>query len=235
MRVALLASTFALCLASPAAAQCVYVACGGSVPNPPTQTYQAPQTQPLEQFRSYEDGYAAGLAARTTTHTRTRAVRQTSRTAAKRSTTQRHVTRRPTTTAARSTPVVRRHVAATATRSVQSRPQATRQHVVRRTPVRMHATTHAHTATFRDTIKDRASTYRATAIGSSTLLASHMQQSSGYVVSSSTRFIGPAQVVNQGGQMCGWGTRIVTTQTGQSSQQSAWLCQCPQGWRPPGY
>jgi hypothetical protein len=217
MRVALLASIFAATLAAPAAAQCVYVACAGA-----QQTQAAPVSSPPAtvsvQSRSYEEGYAAGLAARTVTHRTVTRVR--------------HVAARPATKAKAKRHVARpsRHVGAAPARHV--------------TPSRVHAhptspahrrVSHARTV-FVDPIKDRATTYRAAAVGSSTVLASHMQQSSRFTsTSSSTSWIGPSQIIQHGGQNCGWGTRIETNQFGQTNRQSAWLCQCPQGWRPPGY
>jgi hypothetical protein len=223
MRVALLASTFALLAGTPAFAQCVYVACQGA--KGPAPTYQAPPTAvivPHNDARAdYDAGYAAGLAARTTTHVR-------------RTTSVRTVSRTPH----RAAPVAKRHKARVAPRTQTThrivrqvnRParHAATRHATR-TPTRHVArTTHSTTYTsYRDPIKDRASTYRATSYGSVTSMASLM--------TATTTWVGPTNVSTQNGQTCGWGARIVTNPQGHAQRQAMWVCQCPQGWRPPGY
>jgi hypothetical protein len=258
MRIALIASAFALLAGSPAFAQCVYVACNGGQPTyqaPVYQTpayqapvYQAPPSLPRPpQSSGYDDGYAAGLAARSTSHhhhgaavkrrstTRVTGVRTTShravatRTGATRA---KQVTRHLTVARAQARPAIVRHVASV------SRPANVRRSTSSRTHVRNTATsTRSHNNMYySDQIKDRASTYRAQTYGQSTTLASNMSQSSSYSSSSSsTTWLGPNSVTSQNGQICGWGTRVVTAGHGQAQRQAVWVCQCPQGWRPPGY
>jgi hypothetical protein len=182
--------------------------------------YQQPARQmpapaaPARDMAGYDEGYAAGLAAhaqRRSTATSHRVTTTRSRGVSSRS----HVTRPK---------AVARHAPVT-------RPQAHRRVVTTSTVVR-----HANTVPrfYQDTIKDRAATYRPPVYGPSTSLASIMSPYSSYGVSTIT-WSGPASVVNQGGQVCGWGARIVTNAHGQAQRQAVWVCQCPQGWRPPGY
>jgi hypothetical protein len=275
MRVVLLATTLALLAGSPVAAQCVYVACGGSVPNPPAYqqpTYQAPAA-PVQNYgmpapraqSGYDEGYAAGLAARSSTSQarRTSTHRHATASVTRRSATASTASHRPRATvrtaAAKSTSH-RVHMAGTTTQARRtasassgvSRSRAvstTRISVTTRTPVRQVATrttrsnnlmhTHVgssgngHSGTYQDPIKDRASTYRPPSYGQVTSMASMMSSSSSR--STTTTWSGPATVVNQGGQVCGWGARIVTNSHGYAQRQAVWVCQCPQGWRPPGY
>jgi hypothetical protein len=276
MRVVLLATTLALLAASPAAAQCVYVACGGSVPNPTVYqqpTYQAPAApaqnygMPAPRAQSgYDEGYAAGLAARPSTSQarRTSTHRQTTSSAARRGASASTVSHRlratVRTTAAKSTShrvhtggtttQTRRTTAATSGVSRSRAVSTTRTRMTARAPARqvamrstgsnnlMHthvgSSSHAHSGTYQDPIKDRASTYRPTSYGQATSMAS-MMSSSSRSSTSTTTWSGPATVVNQGGQVCGWGARIVTNSNGYAQRQAVWVCQCPQGWRPPGY
>jgi hypothetical protein len=250
MRIALIASAFALLAGSPAFAKCVYVACNGGQPTYQQPVYQAPPSLPLPpQSNGYDDGYAAGLAARSTSHhhhQRGAVVKRstTTRVSAGRTTSHRAVATR--TVASRTKQVTRHHTVARA----QSRPavvrrvaSVTRPANVRRTTsshthVRNNATSsHSHYNTYySDPIKDRATTYRAPSYGQSTTLASNMSRSSSFSSSSSsTTWLGPNSVSSQNGQICGWGTRVVTGGYGQAQRQAVWVCQCPQGWRPPGY
>jgi hypothetical protein len=226
MRVALLASTIALLASSPAFAQCVYVACnngGGGAPVYQAPMAPAPQPPQNNARADYDAGYVAGLAARSTTHVRrttttTRAVSRSRhgaapvvkrhRTAAKATSPRRHVAVAPR-------PAVR-HVARVA-------PRPAVRHVTR-TPVR-HVAHVTQRTTYTDPIKDRARTYGSASFGSVTTMASLM----------STTWVGPSTVSTQNGQTCGWGARIITNQHGLAQRQAMWVCQCPQGWRPPGY
>jgi hypothetical protein len=205
MRVALLASTFVLLAGSPAFAQCIHVACATG------QTSQT-ITQQTTGRSDFDAGFEAGLAARhTVTEHRVTVRHVTVRPKAK--TTRRHV-KRPARIVHR--PVVRPHV---------------------RTPIR-HVSRVTHTrrhTSFTDTIKNRADTYGAAAFGSSTSMGSLMSSSSSFSSSSSVSWIGPTAVTSQNGQTCGWGARVVTNQSGHAQRQAVWVCQCPQGWRPPGY
>jgi hypothetical protein len=233
MRVALLASSFMLLAGSPAFAQCVYVACGG------TQTAPPVVAAPL-QTNSYEQGYAAGLAARPATGTVVRTVVRQLSPAPKARTAHRAPTRVLKAPAVRHA-VTTRPAARPATRNVS------RTHIVRRTtsvaaPRRTHNVVTTHTRSYNDPIKNRAQTYQATSYGSATSMASLMSQSSSYSSSytsssavSGVSWVGPGAVTSQNGQTCGWGARIVTNSHGQAQRQAMWVCQCPQGWRPPGY
>jgi hypothetical protein len=277
MRVALLASTFALMAGTPAFAQCIYVACnGGGQPAPVYQqpVYQAPQYQaPTPAPRAapgYDEGYAAGLAARP-------APRHGVRAAARRATPSRatptravparaapartgaaRVAQRPThgATGARSGAGMGRGTG-TVTASMVRRPAAapraavtTRQaQGVRRAPVgvaqtrrattsqvavRQRSYTPSNVGPYQDPIKDRAASYRPAVYGQSTTMASMMSGSRANGQYTTT-WSGPASVVNQGGRVCGWGARLVTNSHGYAQRQAVWVCQCPQGWRPPGY
>jgi hypothetical protein len=243
MRIALIASAFALLAGSPAFAQCVYVACNGGQPTYQQPVYQAPPSLPLPpQSNGYDEGYAAGLAARSTSHHRHGAAvkrRSTTRVTAVRTTSHRavatrtqQVTRHQSVARVQPRPAVVRRVASV------TRPATVRRSTSSHTHVRDNATsTRGHYNTyFSDPIKDRASTYRAQTYGQSTTLASNMSQSSSFSSSSSsTTWLGPNSVTSQNGQICGWGTRVVTAGHGQAQRQAVWVCQCPQGWRPPGY
>jgi hypothetical protein len=275
MRVALLATTIALLSASPAFAQCVYVACQGGGQGGPTYqqpvyqqpVYQAPQhyapapSAPPRAAPGYDEGYAAGLAARpparraTTTHHAAPARVRTK-------TTSSQGTRRSggsagvygtssgagRSTAGRTSTVGRTHVASAparrahatshspAPRTTAPRAAAPRRVVVNRAAPRSTVRYTSNSGgTYQDPIRDRAATYRPNVYGQSTSMASLMSRSSTYSSSTTTTWSGPASVVNQGGQVCGWGARIVTNAHGYAQRQAVWVCQCPQGWRPPGY
>jgi len=99
-----------------------------------------------------------------------------------------------------------------------------------------------------DPIKDRATSYEAASNGSAISLASESSasSSSSWSTSSSmsswsnqggmTSWPAPAMPMQQGGQICGWSVQTITTPDGQAlPPQQTWVCQCPQGWRPPGY
>ena len=101
-------------------------------------------------------------------------------------------------------------------------------------PATTHRSSPNYGQAYQDPIRDRAATYRPAVYGQSTTMASLMSRSSSYS-SSTTTWSGPASLVNQGGQVCGWGARIVTNNHGYAQRQAVWVCQCPQGWRPPGY
>lgn len=225
--------------------------------------YQAPMPAPRGE-PGYDEGYAAGIAAvrpvapRTTPRPprRATAARPAQRVVT-RSTARQNGPRqgfnasniygRSSSGGARSaaTHTVTRHHASTQKPSTAGR----HTQVVRRTPARA-AHTHRATAaqlatrhrtytssnggTYQDPIKDRAATYRPSTYGQSTAVASMMSRSSSYSQSSTT-WSGPASTVNQGGQVCGWGARIVTNGYGHAQSHAVWVCQCPQGWRPPGY
>jgi hypothetical protein len=101
---------------------------------------------------------------------------------------------------------------------------------------------------FADTVKDRAAGYEAAAHGSAVSLSSGSQASSSSAWSSSssmsswsnhggmTSWPAPAMPMQQGGMICGWSVQTITTPDGHTSPlQQTWVCQCPQGWRPPGY
>lgn len=101
---------------------------------------------------------------------------------------------------------------------------------------------------FVDTVKDRATSYEAAANGSAISLASESSASSSSSWSSSssmsswsnqsgmTSWPAPAMPMQQGGMICGWSVQTITTPDGQTlPPQQTWVCQCPQGWRPPGY
>jgi hypothetical protein len=250
MRVALLASTFVLLAGSPAFAQCVYVACNGGQGGQPTYqqpvyqqpTYQAPPAAPRPTQNNargdYDAGYAAGLAARPAT----RAVsRSGQRSVARPAPARRHVAAAPvrrtataTTSRRHATAVVRpatRHVVRVAPRPVVR--QATRQ-----APRQVARTTYRPSygqSGYVDPIKNRAGTYGSSTYGSATSMASLMSRSSSYSTSSTTSWVGPSAATSQNGQTCGWGARIVTNSHGYAQRQAVWVCQCPQGWRPPGY
>lgn len=101
---------------------------------------------------------------------------------------------------------------------------------------------------FVDTVKDRATSYEAASNGSAISLASASSASSSSSWSSSssmsnwsnhggmTSWPAPAVPMQQGGMICGWSVQTITTPDGHTSPpQQTWVCQCPQGWRPPGY
>jgi hypothetical protein len=275
MRVALLASIFALLAGTPAFAQCVYVACNGGGQTAPVYqqpVYQAPAYQgPAYQAPSaaprsapgYDEGYAAGLAARSAAQSHARPAVRTTRPAATRSLAARRNTgsyaMRTGTGYARSTGAgvgrgtsgsghravastnVRRHAAPSSPRTVASAPRraAPRVAISNRATNTQHAArqrTHSsnYGGSYQDPIKDRAGTYRPAVYGASTSMASLMSRSGSYSATTTT-WTGPATLVNQGGQVCGWGARIVTNGHGYAQRQAVWVCQCPQGWRPPGY
>lgn len=273
MRVALLASTIALLSASPAFAQCVYVACQGGGQNGPTYqqpVYQAPQqyyapapsaslapSAPTRAAPGYDEGYAAGLAARPTVRRAITTTHRAAPTRARTTTTSSHGTRRTSTssgvygmssgasrtmaartgtahTHAAQAPARRAHVTSSA--SARPRAAAPRRVVATRAAPRSSVRyTSNNGGTYQDPIRDRAATYRPSVYGQSTSMASLMSRSSSYSSSATTTWSGPATVVNQGGQVCGWGARIVTNSHGYAQRQAVWVCQCPQGWRPPGY
>jgi hypothetical protein len=226
MRVALLASTFALVAGSPAFAQCIYVACNGG--------NQALTPAPIS-APSYEEGYAAGLAARSETHTIS--YREVVRTTRSRASNNASVKRTKASTGHRaaSASSTRRHPAPSARRHAPVRTAHTHRTTNTRLGVHHRTYTSSHAGTYQDPIKDRAATYRSAAYGQSTSMSSVMSSSSSYSSYATTTWSGPASVVNQGGQICGWGARIVTNPHGQTQRQAMWVCQCPQGWRPPGY
>jgi hypothetical protein len=243
MRIALLASTFAFLAASPAFAQCVYVACSGQAQGGPT--YQQPAYQPPAApmpapgaSSGYDEGYAAGLAARPAgrhTATRGRTAQRATPVRARSAPARGHVAAAPK----RKATVARSHGAPAATRRAVAAPtrahSAPRRGVATRAVARRSAqvTNTSYTGSYQDPIKDRASTYRPAVYGQSTSMASMMSSSSSS--SYTTTWTGPATHVRQGGQICGWGARIVTNHRGYSQRQAVWVCQCPQGWRPPGY
>jgi len=101
---------------------------------------------------------------------------------------------------------------------------------------------------FVDKVKDRATSYEAAANGSAISLASESHLSSGSNWSSSasmsnwssqdgkTSWSAPVMPMQQGGMICGWSIQTMTTPDGQTlPPQQIWVCQCPHGWRPPGY
>jgi hypothetical protein len=247
MRVALLASAILLLSGAPAFAQCIYVTCNGGVQaaaggqqpshQPPAHQIPVPNP-PARHTSSYDEGFAAGLAARSPTRATTHKRRAPAASTRTTTSTTQHIGRRTgvsAKTGASRAVAARSHPASGATR----RTSAAR-HVAhgRATPPRApvhHANHGPHS--FTDSIKDRAATYRSAAFGQSTSMASLMTQSSSF--NSTTTWSGPVSVVRQGGQVCGWGTRIVThsqgPSQGPSQRQAVWVCQCPQGWRPPGY
>jgi hypothetical protein len=261
MRVALLASTIAILAGSPAFAQCVYVACnngGQAAPIYQQPAYQAPSLAPRA-APGYEEGYAAGLAARpaqrAVQRTKARPATRTLRAATARSISTRAASnsgvkrqgsghgynasniygRSSAGTGHRAVAATsaRRHTTAATTRratvrTAQSNRAANSQHAMRQ---RTYTSNQA--SAYQDPIKDRAATYRPPAYGQSTTMASMMSRSSSY--STTTTWSGPATTVNQGGQVCGWGARIVTNSPSYAQRQAVWVCQCPQGWRPPGY
>jgi hypothetical protein len=258
MRIALIASTIALLAGSPAFAQCVYVACGGSVPNPPVYqqpVYQAPPAMPRPPQNTargdYDAGYAAGLAARPRTRVVTRVVtrtvtRQSHTGTARTSSGQSHAGRGTAGRVMAASPA-RRHVATAAAArpavrhtAVRAAPRPVARQVARVAPrqIARSVRTVSHptgSSSYSDPIKNRAGTYGATTYGSATSMASLMSRSSSYSSSATTTWIGPSAVTSQNGQSCGWGARIVTNAHGQAQRQAMWVCQCPQGWRPPGY
>jgi hypothetical protein len=252
MRVALLASTIALLAASPAFAQCVYVACNNGSQGAPVYqqpAYQAPTPAP-HTAPGYDEGYAAGLAARPATRHRV----QPAKHAKSRSATTRSTSTKRTGSGLNASNIYGRSTAGSGPRTKGTsnvRRPATTRHVAttRRAPVRtaqIHRATNTQylarqrtyssstTNTYQDTIKDRAATYRPLAYGQSTTMASMMSRSGSYS-STTTTWVRPATIVNQGGQVCGWGARIVTYPHGYAQREAMWVCQCPQGWRPPGY
>lgn len=104
------------------------------------------------------------------------------------------------------------------------------------------------TRPYSDPIKDRASTYEAAANGSAISLASASNSASSSSWSSSSSssswssqggtmsWPAPAMTMQQGGMVCGWSIQTLTTPDGRTlPPQQTWVCQCPQGWRPPGY
>ncbi len=250
MRVALIASTIAFLAGSPAFAQCIYVACNSSPQQAPV--YQAPAYQapapyaPPRTSPGYDEGYAAGLASRPArVHRRTQIVTVPRRTSTSLAATQSHSRK-----AAKSAQTTRNRVSATRTRhavaSTAPRVQTTTGNrgyastrrvatgtTAHQTSVTQHSSNYGGTS-YHDPIKDRAASYRPQITGQSTTMASMMSSSSSYRQSTTT-WTGPASVVNQGGQVCGWGARIVSNSQGYAQRQAVWVCQCPQGWRPPGY
>ncbi len=101
---------------------------------------------------------------------------------------------------------------------------------------------------FVDTVKDRATGYETAAHGSAVSLSSASQASSTSSWSSSSSVSGwsnsggmtswpaPITPMQQGGMICGWSVQTFTTPDGHTlPPQQTWVCQCPQGWRPPGY
>jgi hypothetical protein len=116
-----------------------------------------------------------------------------------------------------------------AIRHAVARPAPTRaRHAVR--PVR-HAPVHAP-----DPIRDHAATYGARATGASEAIAAFAGRGERWVTSSwqVTGWAAPAAVSWHQGQSCGWGARVLTAPDGATRQERAWLCQCAEGWRPPG-
>jgi hypothetical protein len=145
-----------------------------------------------------------------------------------------------TTTRRHATVAVRpatRHVARVAPRpvvrqAVRSAPRT----VVRNAPRQVARVTHRSSQSgYVDPIKNRASTYGSSSYGSATSMASLMSRSSSYSSSGAVSWVGPSAVTSQNGQSCGWGARVVTNAHGYAQRQAVWVCQCPQGWRPPGY
>lgn len=245
MRIALLASTFAFLAASPAFAQCVYVACGGQSQGGPTYqqpAYQPPAAQmpaPGAAASGYDEGYAAGLAARPAPRhaaPRGRTAQRAAPVRARAAPARAHVAAAPKRRAtATHSHVATRRAVATSTRSHMAPRRAVPAQAVaaRAVPRRSAPVNNSSYGSYQDPIKDRASTYRPPVYGQSTSMASMMSNSSSY--SSTTTWTGPATQVRQGGQVCGWGARIVTNHRGYSQRETVWVCQCPQGWRPPGY
>ena len=101
---------------------------------------------------------------------------------------------------------------------------------------------------FVDTVKDRAAGYEAAAHGSAVSLSSESSASSSSSWSSSSSVSGwsssggmtswpaPIMPMQQGSMICGWSIQTITTPDGHTlPPQQTWVCQCPQGWRPPGY
>lgn len=264
MRVALLVSTFALLAGSPAFAQCVTVACNNGTraadqhvtdrqPHTAQPTSHAPGHAPSHGPRTspgYDEGFAAGLAARSS-HAPTGHASRHSGKAAPMRTNRTPPTKRTAATPrtghvaanrkAATTPHVQTHSRQTRpeqTRLGQTRPGQTRRSHASNTVRRSHAVQHGHAVPlYNDPIKDRAATYRPNFYGQSTALATVMTSSSfsSSSRSSTTTWSGASASVNHGGQMCGWGTQIVTSSQSHAQSQSVWVCQDSQGWRPPGY
>ena len=99
-----------------------------------------------------------------------------------------------------------------------------------------------------DPIKDRATSYAAASNGSAISLTSESSASNSSSWSSSssmsswssqggmTSWPAPVMPMQHGGMICGWSVQTVTTPDGHVlPPQQTWVCQCPQGWRPPGY
>ncbi|MEN9874527.1 MAG: hypothetical protein RL186_1424 [Pseudomonadota bacterium] len=140
-------------------------------------------------------------------------------------------------------PKARHHVAQKrkAVHHVQRKAAVRRAHPPRRVahtaPVRpRHVVHYVQRAPYVDPIRDRAASYETPSYGQSTSLASVMSYSSSSYSSSyqQVRWQGPEQIIRQGQNSCGWGTRILTDRYGQAQRKSVWVCACPQGWRPPG-
>jgi len=101
---------------------------------------------------------------------------------------------------------------------------------------------------FADKVKDRANSYKAVSNGSAISLSSesHASSSSSWSSSSSvsgwsshdsiTSWSAPAMPMQHGGVICGWSAQTMTTPDGHPlPPPQTCVCQCPQGWRPPGY
>lgn len=106
----------------------------------------------------------------------------------------------------------------------------------------------ANSRPFVDTVKDRATSYEAATKGSAITLDSKSSASSSASWSSTssmsswsnqggmTSWPAPVMPMQQGGMICGWSVQTITTPDGHTlPPQQTWVCQCPQGWRPPGY
>jgi hypothetical protein len=217
----------ALAWTQPAAAQCVYVACQSGVQGPVAPGYGVAQdsmsstssTSQITQDR-YEEGYAAGH-------------RAGAASAPVRHTTKAKASHRVSHARPHGKPKAKRktaHVAAKS-RSAHTASKATTRHASRRTSTRV-----AHFSPSHSYVRDLAQTYGTSSVGPGVNLGSVVSARTQTVTHSSMRtsFVGPTTTIVQGGQVCGWGSQIVYTPHGPQ-RQSAWLCQCPQGWRPPGY
>lgn len=95
--------------------------------------------------------------------------------------------------------------------------------------VKSHSYKHTNTYNYLP-MKDRAYTYNAAQYGQSVHVAGLMGRGEQWHSSKTTivRYNRPYSVQITNGQACGWASPI-----NQNGANSAWVCQCAQGWLPP--
>ena len=162
---------------------------------------------------AYEDGYAAGRAdARAAAHGRP-------------------PTARRTTTRERARPVTHPARQRTAVHPARrpARPET-------RAPRHRSPPAGPSTAPWQSSVRDHAASYGAAPAGGSIDLSAFTGRGERWESTRGYRVVwsGPVQPVWREGQLCGWGGRAEWSGTRVIRQSPAWVCQCPQGWRPPG-